>query len=323
MLPDAEGHLPKGYANAIAGCATIFLILVEEVAIALTRGTYAASDMEICSSCGGAPGNCYFMSDDAYHLLDTETPPAPAKMSSSVLRKPSFSRALGVFRSGRYAYGIRKAVSLIGVAPKQSRGPTNASPAVVGGLPVYLPQGSPHGAAAYPGVVLPEDCHTQMMTQGAESAGSVTKAVCLFVALSFHSVLEGIGLGTASRYSELGAIAAAILAHKGLAAFALGNALRQSNGMSHRGIMLLAVAFASATPAGIGIGIIVMNFAEGPVVGVFTACAAGTFLQVALMEIIPSALQATLGESRIGRMFRVLAIAVGFALMSALVFAVG
>lgn len=54
---------------------------------------------------------------------------------------------------------------------------------------------------------------------------SLVKAACLFSALCFHSVAEGMGLGSATHAPMVVSLAAAILVHKGLAAFALGAAL--------------------------------------------------------------------------------------------------
>merc|ERR1719272_1987686 len=127
----------------------------------------------------------------------------------------------------------------------------------------------------------------QMSCDGAMLMSSqglpATKAVCLFVALSFHSMMEGIGLGTAKKASVLISISVAILAHKSLAAFALGSALCKTN-LSAGRFATMAVVFSSGTPAGIAIGSVVAELFKGPAVSVCTAIAAGTFLQISLME---------------------------------------
>ena len=71
----------------------------------------------------------------------------------------------------------------------------------------------------------------------------------LTTALSFHSVLEGIALGVVEEEGTLISILVTILAHKSLAAFALGSSLL--NGGTTPGVFLaVAFGFASASPLG-------------------------------------------------------------------------
>lgn len=121
---------------------------------------------------------------------------------------------------------------------------------------------------------------------------SLTKAVCLYGALSFHSVMEGMGLGSAQQARYVASISIAILAHKALESFALGNALRHSPGITGGRFMALAMLFAAGTPFGGLIGMLLAKTFEGSAVGFCSAIAAGTFLQVATMELIPGALHA-------------------------------
>ncbi|CAD7928632.1 unnamed protein product [Amoebophrya sp. A120] len=65
-----------------------------------------------------------------------------------------------------------------------------------------------------------EDCRDV----SAEQLG-IVKATLLFSALMVHSVLEGLGLGSAQKASLALSTMIAIVAHKGLAAFALGQTL--------------------------------------------------------------------------------------------------
>ena len=58
--------------------------------------------------------------------------------------------------------------------------------------------------------------------QGGSGPGS---RLLLTTALSFHSVLEGIALGVVEEEGTLISILVTILAHKSLAAFALGSSL--------------------------------------------------------------------------------------------------
>lgn len=104
----------------------------------------------------------------------------------------------------------------------------------------------------------------------------------LMVALSLHSLLEGLSLG-AAKQSEVFHIFAAILAHKGVAAFTLGVTWLPSLRSNWQYFSLLSW-FAAVTPAGVLIG----TGVEGSQAGsVMTALSAGTFLYVALVETLP------------------------------------
>jgi len=143
---------------------------------------------------------------------------------------------------------------------------------------------------------------------------SLTKAACLFTALSFHSVVEGLGIGTAENENMILSISVAIFTHKGLAAFALGAALRQSRSLTSLRFTILACIFAAGTPLGIILGISLSNLGNGLAPGICQAMAAGTFLQVASMEMIPAALHTDVGS----RWLRCFTVVFGFALFSLL-----
>lgn len=121
---------------------------------------------------------------------------------------------------------------------------------------------------------------------GDQSGGSLAVAMVLFVALSFHSVLEGLGIG-AQTQSAWGVFLAIIL-HKGLAAFALGSGLVQSHLPAPR-VVLYMVVFSFMSIIGIIVGWVVTADAsdDSAAAGVCVALASGTFIYVAVMEVIP------------------------------------
>ncbi|RHY35382.1 hypothetical protein DYB32_000145 [Aphanomyces invadans] len=115
-------------------------------------------------------------------------------------------------------------------------------------------------------------------------------AIVVFAALSFHSLMEGLGIGAATSTSAWH-IFFAIVAHKALAAMAL--ALELVKHRVGRGrLMGSLLVFALMTPLGVGLGAFLAgndpndSFASG----VCTALAGGTFLYVGAMEIIPQEL---------------------------------
>lgn len=141
-----------------------------------------------------------------------------------------------------------------------------------------------------------------------------SSGLLLMVALSFHSFLEGISLGSAGKGKELH-IFFAVLAHKGIAAFTLGVTWLRSSAKSE-GVEKYALAmiwFASATPAGISMGI---SF-EKTLTGMFVnALSSGTFLYIGLVEGCPGVKTPWLPG--MGALGQVIAFGAGFACMAAL-----
>ncbi|GAB9477509.1 hypothetical protein Gpo141_00014594 [Globisporangium polare] len=116
-------------------------------------------------------------------------------------------------------------------------------------------------------------------------------ACVIFLALSFHSVTEGMGLGASDHAAW--DILVAVLAHKSLAAFALTQELLQHRVPQRRMLTSIGV-FSVMTPVGILLGWLLVKDStttESMASGVCSALAGGTFLFVAVMEVIPQELQ--------------------------------
>ncbi|CAM9788589.1 unnamed protein product, partial [Laminaria digitata] len=102
--------------------------------------------------------------------------------------------------------------------------------------------------------------------------------------LSFHAVMEGLGLGASSATAAPG-IFAAIVVHKGLAAFSLGCIFFSGN-TSRAQYFILMGLFSLLTPIGAAVGMMVRASSDSSAgAGVCTALGAGTFLHVAAMEV--------------------------------------
>eukprot|EP00752_Nemacystus_decipiens_P008629 g7706.t1 len=136
--------------------------------------------------------------------------------------------------------------------------------------------------------------------------------LALLIALSVHSVMEGLGVGAkeTKAYNLLFAIAV----HKGLAAYALGASLLQS-GVRGKQVTLFVLAFSAMTPIGILLGDIIEKDGEDDSAGaVCVALAAGTFLYVSLMEVLPPELASTEhGWSKLGSLLAGFAVSAGVA----------
>uniref|UniRef100_K3WWH9 Zinc/iron permease n=1 Tax=Globisporangium ultimum (strain ATCC 200006 / CBS 805.95 / DAOM BR144) TaxID=431595 RepID=K3WWH9_GLOUD len=120
----------------------------------------------------------------------------------------------------------------------------------------------------------------------APAGSSLAVAIVLFIALSFHSVLEGLGIG--AQTSSAWGVFLAIVVHKGLAAFALGSGLVQSS-LKTSHVILYMVVFSFMSIIGIIIGWIIAadSSEDSAAAGICVALASGTFIYVAVMEVIP------------------------------------
>ena len=117
------------------------------------------------------------------------------------------------------------------------------------------------------------------------STSDNASSFALFIVLSLHSLIAGMALGVETHPAQSVAILVAILAHKGSAAFALG--LRTAN----EKYWLQLFGFALMTPIGVLLGAAMTATLKGTsslyFEAVFDSVAAGTFLYVALCEILP------------------------------------
>jgi zinc transporter 1/2/3 len=155
----------------------------------------------------------------------------------------------------------------------------------------------------------PADDEGDDAEETAVSAASLAVALVVGLGLSLHSVMEGLALGAQQDQAATAGIFFAIIAHKGIAAFALGNKTFQSivverdsdDGHKQKMQFILFMAlFSLMTPAGIAIGwaaTIGDTAEESPWPAAFSAVGAGTFLFVATVEVIP----AELGHNSVDR----------------------
>jgi len=165
---------------------------------------------------------------------------------------------------------------------------------------VLLQSTNDHGHAGFG--ACPSDC---------DAHRQVAIGPMLLVALSVHSLLEGLSLGAAKADREL-QLFVAILAHKGVAAFTLGVAWLPY-AADRRMYVLIMAWFASVSPVGVAVGIP----AEGSLLGgVVTAVSAGTFLYIGLVEACPGVHASWLPGT--GAALQILALLLGFGCMAVL-----
>lgn len=140
-----------------------------------------------------------------------------------------------------------------------------------------------------------------------------TVAIVLFIALSFHSILEGLGIGAQSKSAW--SIFMAIVVHKGLAAFALGSGFLRT-GLDRNTFVATMFAFSCMSVLGILGGWIILadeDAEEAAASGICLALASGTFIYVAVMEVLPAEFAHTPGHDPT-KQRKLLALGLGYAI---------
>ncbi|KAM4603083.1 zinc transporter ZIP1 [Polymixia lowei] len=148
-------------------------------------------------------------------------------------------------------------------------------------------------------------------------AHSSFRSFMLFLSLSLHSVFEGLAIGLQTTDSKVLEICIAILVHKSIIVFSLSVKLVQS---AVRPLWVAAYigVFAVMSPLGIaiGIGVIEAQLAAGALIqAILEGVAAGTFVYITFMEILPHEL-----NSPERQLLKVLFILLGFSVMASLTF---
>ncbi|XP_022668736.1 zinc transporter ZIP1-like [Varroa jacobsoni] len=137
--------------------------------------------------------------------------------------------------------------------------------------------------------------------------------VLIVVALSFHSVFEGLSLGLQSSASKTWIMLLAIALHKLVISFVLGFELCTS-GVKKTAVLVYVVIFSVMSPLGAFVGIMTQrHFEETLVVTVLNGIAAGTLLYVTFFEVLQKQKNLSLHG-----MFQLTAVILGFGLMLAL-----
>jgi len=134
----------------------------------------------------------------------------------------------------------------------------------------------------------------------------------LTIVLSLHSIIAGYALGAGATMNMVLIIFLAEISHKLSAAFALGVSLIRS-GMPLPRLRRILVLFALMTPGGILLGQFVSSLiqedASALASGIINAIAAGTFLYVAIVDIIHEEFES---KDRLWEKFALLVCGLGF-----------
>ncbi|XP_077776575.1 zinc transporter ZIP1 [Podarcis muralis] len=150
------------------------------------------------------------------------------------------------------------------------------------------------------------------------NAHSAIRSVVLLLALSLHSVFEGLAVGLQEEEAQALEICLALLIHKGVIAFSLSLKLLQGR-LRPRVVAACLFLFAIMSPLGIGLGVVLT---ETPLAAlhqlsrcVLEGLATGTFVYITFLEILPHELNSS--EQRI---LKVIVLLAGFALVTSILF---
>jgi zinc transporter ZupT len=121
----------------------------------------------------------------------------------------------------------------------------------------------------------------------AHHGGHRVLGIATFVGLSLHTLAGALAIGLGAPDSQLRkALVAATLVHKSAEAFSLVSVLMLAE-MRRRTIVALLVAYALVSPAGIALGAALSGSIPRGALGAADGLAAGTFLYVAVAELLP------------------------------------
>ncbi|XP_012504757.1 PREDICTED: zinc transporter ZIP2 [Propithecus coquereli] len=119
---------------------------------------------------------------------------------------------------------------------------------------------------------------------------SPLRALILLLSLSFHSVFEGLAVGLQPTIAATLQLCLAVLAHKVLVVFGVGLRLVQI-GTGSRWAVFSILSLALMSPVGLAFGLAVvggdLEGGRGLAQAVLEGVAAGTFLYVTFLEILP------------------------------------
>lgn len=161
-----------------------------------------------------------------------------------------------------------------------------------------------------------QENHEQI--EDSEHTHSTLRSILLLVALSLHSVFEGLAVGLQQKTVQIIGIFAGLFLHKMILSFSLGMSLVQSK-LSYASMLKSVFVFSISSPFGIALGLLIIDLWDSGistlVQGLLQGIACGTFLYVTFFEILPH----ELNTSDI-RLLKVVFLILGFSTVTAVVF---
>jgi len=155
------------------------------------------------------------------------------------------------------------------------------------------------------------------------SSHSVIRSMILLIALSIHSLLEGLAVGLQETVDETFRLFFALLLHKCVVAFSVGLNMSQSK-LSIRAVVVSNALFSVASPVGIALGIGIVHetagLTEHAIIGTLNGLACGTFIYIVFFEIRPHEFMRKRRQLYPDRMMKVFALIIGFSVVVGVIF---
>ena len=204
---------------------------------------------------------------------------------------------------------------LLETIPNDSSAPLNKGPPVMG----YGATGEIHEAHTDQG-----DIHSNVEPNSHEAGDHAhlpqsvgLRAFLLLIALSFHTIFDGLAVGLQESDSEVWAVFAAITIHKSIIAFCIGLEIFQTSRDRILQALLLLGVFAIMSPIGIGVGIGITSGSGDQLArllasSILQGLAGGTFMYVTFLEI----LSLHIGHHGERNVFHIIWALLGFAMMA-------
>lgn len=112
--------------------------------------------------------------------------------------------------------------------------------------------------------------------------------VAAYFGIGFHSLLDGLAIGAASMMDLSFVILLAVTVHKFPAALALSSILMKGGEYTRQKIVVSMFLFALATPVGALLSLFFLKGVDPYFVGVAIGISAGTFLYIAIGDLLPT-----------------------------------
>ncbi len=152
---------------------------------------------------------------------------------------------------------------------------------------------------------------------------SSLRSYLLLVALTFHSVFEGLAIGLQEVSGQLFSIFTAVIIHKGVMAFSLGLTIAQSPRISMRNFAISILTFSASSPVGMAAGIALTDMEQSLgrdiANGVLQGLAGGTFLYITFFEVLPSELGSE-SKHKYSRMLKFFFVILGYSCICGILF---
>lgn len=131
---------------------------------------------------------------------------------------------------------------------------------------------------------------TDLITEATSSGPSSVNSLILVLAVSIHSIFEGLAIGLQTSSTAVYRLLLAVSFHKVIVTVSLGLQIARIKRKLIFAI-IFGIVYSCAAPLGVFIGSLVASNTDDLTVGIMQSLACGTFIYVAAFEILPEELR--------------------------------